>query len=264
MKLLSNIRTMPARIGMTVGCLVAATTAGAQAPVAPVDRLVRTVKQGEIPMLDDVSLVALTGGDATTALAVRQGALTQTGGFWVRATDIGRSSLPEYRDMNAAGFRRRADVLQVQLQETRTFWLPLALTDVVLNGDSTVNFPVTIDPARFTLGDKASHVCAYGRQACIQLDNVTVQQTIYRANVSHPDAALRAHTTLMKASALPVFGLVIEVLPGVKKVDGRSIIRAQAVRGSYIDLTQCTQAIACASQIEFDLTNGAGMPGWFK
>ncbi len=230
------------------------------------DRLVRTGKQGDMPMLDDVSLVLLAGGTPTEALATRDAAKYDTGGFWREAFTVGKVSMPGYASLDAASIRRRSALLNKQLTGSHLFWLPAAaaMVQTQYRDENTLTLPVTVDPERFALGDKVSHICAFGRKVCIQLDNVSVADTVHRATAMLPRAAISQQTTLLKSTAEPMYGLLVEVDPKVTQVDGRRILRAKALRGGYVDLTQCIQAVACGVPVEFDAVNGAGAAGWVR
>jgi hypothetical protein len=238
----------------------------AHADGAPTDRMVRTRKQGDLPMLDDVSLVLLAGGTPAEAIAARDAAKYAKGGYWTGAQNVGRASMPAYAALDNAAIQRRSALLQTQLKGSHLFWLPVASASVQMQaGDTTtVTMPVTVDGERLRLGDKVSHVCAIGQKVCIQLDNVTVADTVHRASALLPRAALLDQTTLLKNTAEPVYGLVVEVEPKVTKVDGRAILRAKALRGGYVDVTQCVQAVACGVPLEFDSLQGSGAAGWVK
>ncbi len=233
-----------------------------QAVVAQIpDRMVRTVSAGDIPMLDDLSLVLLAGGTPEQAIAVRQASLWVDRGFWSNGATMGDASIRGYRRMTVADAQRRAKLIA----KTSRYFLPVALAQVSLDQAGVqASFPVAIDGERFNLTPTNASVCAYGRTSCVVLDNVNLSQTIHRSNPGRPVMALKDSTTLLSRDAVPVYGLVVDIKPGVKHVDGRNLLVGSAVRGGFIDFTQCVHSAACGVGFEFDLSNGAGVAGFAK
>jgi hypothetical protein len=239
----------------------AAQTAPAAVAAKTPDRTVRTLSVGDIPMLDDVSITLLTGGTAEQALQVRQASMYVDKGFWAQGTVIGDASIRGFRRMSLADVQRRAQLVQ----QTARFFLPVALSQVYMDASGAqAQFPIAIDSERFNVQAQNASVCAFGRQACLVLDNVNLSQTIHRNNPGRPVMALKTQTTLLTKEAMPVYGLIVDVKPGVRKVDGRSVVVASALRGGFIDLTQCTHSVACGVAFEFELSNGAGVAGFAK
>lgn len=246
-------------------CL-ALTCLGASAQTAPAaiiakspERMVRTVSSGDMPMLDDVSIVLLAGGTPEQALANRQASFWVDKGFWAMAATIGDASIRSFRKMGIAEVKQHAKLIQ----KTTRFFLPVALsTPYIDKAGVQAQFPITIDSERFNLQPNNASVCAYGRQFCLVLDNVNLSQTIHRTNPGRPVMALKQQTTLVSRSALPVYGLIVDVKPGVIKVGSRNVVIAGASRGGFIDLAQCTRSSACGVAFEFGLANGAAEAGY--
>lgn len=237
----------------------AAQTAPAAVIAKSPQRMVRTVSAGDMPMLDDVSIVLLAGGTPEQALANRQASFWVDKGFWAMAATIGDASIRGFRKMGVAEVQQHAKLVQ----KTTRFFLPVALSTPYIDKSGVqAQFPVTIDSERFNLQPDNASVCAYGRQFCLVLDNVNLSQTIHRSNPGRPVMALKRQTTLLGREALPAYGLIVDVKPGVIKVGGRNVVIGGASRGGFIDLSQCTRSVACGVAFEFGLANGAAEAGY--
>lgn len=247
-------------IAIAAATFAAVAVAQSSPAVQTPDRMVRTVSVGDIPMLDDVSLVLLAGGTPEQAIAVRQASLWVSHGFWAQGAIMGDVSIRGYRRMILADVRRRAQLVA----KTTRFFLPVALAQVSLDQAGVqAAFPVALDGERFNLTPTNASVCAYGRMSCVVLDNVNISQTIHRSNPGRPVMALK-ETTLLNREATPVYGLIVDVKPGVKHVDGHNLVVATAVRGGFVDFTQCVHGVACGEGFEFPLDNGAGVAGYMR
>ncbi len=245
---------------LVAGAAAAQSASPAVAAQAP-DRMVRTASAGDIPMLDDVSLVLLTGGTPEQALAVRQAGLWAAQGFWLQGATMGDASIRGYRRMSLVDVQRRAQLVA----KTTRYFLPVALAQVMLDKAGVqASFPVSIDGERFNLAPTNASVCAYGRHSCVVIDNVNISQTIHRSNPGRPVMALKEATTLLTRDAIPVYGLIVDVKPGIKHLDGRNLVVGTAARGGFVDFTQCVHSVACGVGFEFDLSNGTGVAGFPK
>lgn len=254
-------KTLLTLVAMLFAGAAAAQSATPAAAAQNPDRMVRTVSAGDIPMLDDVSMVLLTGGTPEQALAVRQAGLWVSKGFWLQGAVMGDASIRGYRRMSLADVQRRAQLVA----KTTRFFLPVALAQVSLDQAGVqASFPVAIDGERFNLTPTNASVCAFGRLNCVVLDNVNLSQTIHRSNPGRPVMALRDSTTLLSRETTPVYGLIVDLKPGIKQLNGRNLVVGTAARGGFIDFSQCVHSVACGVGFEFDIANGAAVAGFAK
>lgn len=232
--------------------LAAAVSASVPASASAAEpRPVRTVRAGDVPMLDDTSLAMLAGVEPRQALAAARASEQATSGFWRESSNISRASLRGFKALSDADLARRLAALKA----TRTFFVPVALvTPGVSHERGVVQLPLDIDSKRWNLAENSSAVCSANGRECVMVANVGLTDPRARANVERPLLALRDRTTLTRNDAAPVFGLIIETTGDVQvQPDGRRIIPAVAKRAGFIDITQCVRATACGVALEFDV-----------
>lgn len=242
-------------ITLAAGAASAQVAPRAEASKNP-DRMVRTLSAGDIPMLDDVSLILLAGGTPEQALQAARDSKYIDKGFWSEGALIGDASIRRFSKMGIPEVQARAQLIK----KTTKFFIPVALSTPYIAG-AQVQFPIAVDGERFGLTQTNASVCAYGRQFCLLIDNVNVTQDIHRNNPGRPGVVLKEKTTMLNRESFPVYGLIVDVQPGVQQISGRGVVAASATRGGFIDLTQCINSVACGVAFEFDIGNGAGVAG---